>query len=185
MILERVRRAVGFAAKRRRPELRETLGAQSSMTSSLSSLAPYNPDDLITRKGSAIYDRMQTDAQVAACLNVKKFAVLSRGWEVHPLSDSREDTEAADFVRFCLLDMRGSVLDALYKALDAVAKGFSVCEINYKVIESGPYKGMIGLESVKSKDPSTLGFELDQYLNVTGVTRLPLGGSPERLAPDP
>ena len=164
--------------------MRETLAARSGALSPLSGLAPYNPDDLITRKGYAVYDRMQTDAQVAACLNVKKFAVLSRGWEVHPLSESAQDIEAADFIRFCLQDMRGSILDALYKALDAVAKGFSVCEINYKVIESGPYRGRIGLASIKAKDPSTLGFELDDYLNVTGLTRLwPSDGrfSPEKF----
>ena len=184
MILEKVRRAVRFAAGRRRPELRETLAAQSSAASSLSSLAPYNPDELVTRKGYAIYDQMQTDAQVAACLNVKKFAVLSRGWDVHALSDSPRDIEAADLIRFCLLDMRGSVLDALQKAMDAIAKGFSVCEINYKVIDRGPHRGKIGLDSVKSKDPSTLGFELDEYLNVAGVTRLLPGGSPGPLAPE-
>jgi phage gp29-like protein len=37
---------------------------------------------------------------------------------------------------------------------------------------------------VKSKDPSTLGFELDEFLNLTGVVRLPLVGGPEPLAPE-
>ncbi|MDO8684901.1 MAG: DUF935 family protein [Armatimonadota bacterium] len=184
MILEKVRRAAMFARNRGRPETRETLAARSSALSSLSSMGPYNPDELITRKGYAVYDQMQTDAQVAACLNVKKFAVLSRGWAVHPVSDSPEDIEAADFIRFCLTDMRGSVLDALYKSLDAVAKGFSICEINYKVIDYGPHAGKIGLASIKAKDPSTLGFQVDEYLNVTGITQQWLADSSGALPPD-
>jgi phage gp29-like protein len=48
-------------------------------------------------------------------------------------------------------------------------KGFSISEINYKIIEEGPYKGMIGLDSIKSKDPADITFESDEYLNMTGL----------------
>jgi phage gp29-like protein len=65
--------------------------------------------------------------------------------------------------------MRGSVQDMLFKVLDALAKGFSICEINYKVIAGGRYAGMIGLESVKSKDPAGFGFDLDEFLNIRGL----------------
>ncbi|MDO8588967.1 MAG: DUF935 family protein [Armatimonadota bacterium] len=185
MILEKLRRAVTFAANRKTPELRETLAARGSALTSLSGLSAYNPDELVTRKGYAVYDQMQTDAQVAACLNIKKLAVLSRGWEVHPISDAPEDRETADFIRFCLQDMRGSILDALYKALDAVAKGFSVCELNYKLIESGPHRGRIGLASIKSKDPSCVGFQMDEFLNLTGVTGTwTAAGTPPHPSPE-
>ena len=180
MVLEKLRRVVTFAASRAtgrlspvtrhpKPVMRETLAA---LGSSVSVFGAYNPDDLVTRKGYAIYDQMQTDAQVSACLNIKKFAVLSQGWEVHPCSDSAADREAAEFVRFCFQDMRGSILDALYKVLDAVGKGFSVCEISYKVIEDGPHRGRIGLAAIKAKDPSIVGFDVDDYLNVTGLRDL-------------
>lgn len=180
MIIDKIRR---FAAGRRKPDMGETLASLSPARASISGLAPFNPDYLVTRKGYQVYDQMQTDAQVVACLNVKKFAVLSGGWEVTSISDSLEDTRAADFIRFCLEDMTGSVLDALYKVMDAVAKGFSICEINYKVIESGPFAGMVGLDSVKAKDPSALGFEMDEFLNVIAVKRLMASGE-AALRPD-
>jgi phage gp29-like protein len=157
---------------RRKPEMNE-LAAADRFAGALGRAASYNADDLVSTRGFEIYDRMQRDAQVAACLNVKKFAVLSRGWQVHPAGQSPEALRAAEFVRFCLEDMRGSVLDALYKTLDAVAKGFSVLEINYKIIEGGRFGGMIGLASIKSKDPSQFKFQVDEFLNVRGLTTSP------------
>ncbi|MEN6521266.1 MAG: DUF935 family protein [Armatimonadota bacterium] len=142
------------------------------------------PDDLVTSRGYEIYDRMQSDSQVRACLNIKKLSILSRGWQVRPASDRPEDIKIADFVRFCLSDMRGSIIDVLYNVLDAVAKGFSISEINYKLIEKGPYKGMIGLDSIKSKDPSGISFESDEFLNLISLRQnssIDVGLPPEKF----
>ena len=155
---------------RKRPVMEEVAAARSSLASSAFRLAAYSPDDLVSRKGFAVYDEMQNDAQVRSCLNTKKYAVLAKGWSVQPASDSPEDVRIAQFIEFCLNDMRGSVPDMLFKVLDALAKGFSVCEINYKPIEGGPFDGMIGLASVKSKDPSEFGFDMDEFLNVRALT---------------
>jgi phage gp29-like protein len=163
-----------FAEKlssRRSPPMEEIAPARGVMASLVNSIAPYNPDDLIGKRGYAIYDRMQQDAQVQACLQIKQMAVLSRGWEVHPASDAPADVRAANFVRFALEDMRGSILDVLSNALDALAKGFSVMEINYRVIDREPWRGMIGLASIKSKDPSTFVFDTDEFMNVRGLRR--------------
>ena len=153
---------------RRKPEMKE-LATADRFSAVLGRMMQYNADDLVTANGFEIYDQMQRDAQVVACLNVKKFAVLSNGWQVHPAGDSSEDLRAAEFIRFCLEDMRGTILDVLHKALDAVAKGFSILELNYKVIEGGKFDGMIGLASIKAKDPSQFEFDLDEYLNVKGL----------------
>ncbi len=155
---------------RRAPVMEEVAAAQTRLASNAYRLASYTPDDLLGSKGLAIYDGMQKDSQVRSCLNTKKFAVLSQGWDIQPASDDPRDVEVARFVRFCLDDMRGSVQDMLYKILDAISKGFSVCEINWKVISDGPYAGMIGLDSVKSKDPSAFGFDMDEFLNVRALT---------------
>lgn len=160
-----------------KPPMGELATARGIVGSALAGLLPYNPDDLIGKRGYAVYDQMQRDAQVQACLTIKKFAVLSHGWEVHPASDSPQDREVADFVRFALNDMRGSILDVLYNALDAVAKGFSVMELNYRIIDREPYKGMVGFASVKSKDPSTFGFDLDEYMNIRSLTRSGIGAA--------
>jgi len=165
----------------KRPKMKETAVADR-LAGAFGRIGPFNPDDLVTGRGYEIYDRMQTDAQVRACLNIKKLSILSRGWQVHPASEGRDDIRAADFVRWCLEDMRGSVIDTLYDILDAFAKGFSISEINYKVVEEGPYQGMIGLDSIKAKDPAGITFETDEYLNLVALWQGP--GRETRLPPD-
>ena len=119
--------------------------------------------------GYAAYRRMQQDPQVKACLSTKKFAVLSRGWEVHAASDSRQDKKVAEFVRWTLTDMSGALLDDLYDVLDALALGVSLAEINWKVVERGPWAGMVGLASLKAKDPGDFTFETDRFYNLMGL----------------
>ncbi|MHB9035104.1 MAG: phage portal protein family protein [Armatimonadota bacterium] len=170
---------------RKPPPMGELASARGSITSALGAIAPYNPDDLIGKRGYAVYDQMQRDAQVQACLMIKKFSLLSRGWEVHPASNDPEDIRVADFVRWTLEDMRGSILDVLYNALDALAKGFSVMESNYRVIDQMPYSGMIGLSSIKGKDPSTFLFETDEFMNLRSLRRTPgVSGNEPDLPPE-
>ncbi|MEN6372311.1 MAG: DUF935 family protein [Armatimonadota bacterium] len=152
----------------KKPKMKEML-VVDRLAGALGRIGVLNPDDLVTSRGYEIYDRMQADSQVRACLNIKKLSILSRGWQVRPASDRPKDIKIADFVRFCLSDMRGSIIDVLYNVLDAVAKGFSIAEINYKLIEKGPYKGMIGLDSIKSKDPAGISFESDEFLNLISL----------------
>ena len=160
---------------RKAPVLEEVAAAQTRLASNAYRLAAYTPDDLLGSKGLGIYDEMQKDSQVRSCLNTKKFAVLSQDWDIQSASDDPRDVEVARFVKFCFEDMRGSVQDMLFKVLDAMAKGFSICEINWKVIPDGPYAGMIGLDSVKSKDPSAFGFDMDEFLNVRALTMIAPG----------
>jgi len=172
-----VKRLFGGSRAKGSPSLGESATARGSIAPYLGAIAPYNPDDLIGKRGYMIYDQMQKDAQVQACLMIKKLAVLSNGWQIHPASESTLDLRAAEFASFALEDMRGSVLDVLYNTLDAIAKGFSILEINYRVIDSGPWKGMIGLASIKSKDPSTFAFETDEFANIQGLRRVGLTGA--------
>jgi len=160
---------------RGKPILEEVAAAQTRLASNAFRLASYSPDDLLSQKGLALYDEMQKDSQVRSCLNTKKFAVLSKGWDVQPASDDPADLEAARFVKFCLEDMRGSVQDMLFKVLDALAKGFSICEINFKIVQEGPYAGMVGLDSIKSKDPAAFGFDMDEFLNIRGLIMMAPG----------
>ena len=142
------------------PELRPgILGA-------LSSLAGPGED---VPGGYRALRRMQNDPQVKACLSTKKFAVLSQGWEVHAASPAPMDMAVADFVRGCFNDLRGSLLDDLYDVLDTLALGVSLTEINYRLIDGGPYAGKVGLASLKAKDPGDFQFETDAFLNLTGL----------------
>ncbi len=156
----------------RRPRLVETAVADR-LAGAFGRIGPANPDDLVASRGYEVYDRMQGDSQVRACLSIKKLSILSRGWRVVPASSHKEDQWIAKFVEFCLADMRGAMIDVLYNTLDAVAKGYSISEINYKVIERGAFEGMIGLDSIKSKDPTSVTFETDEFLNMTGLYQSP------------
>ena len=137
-------------------------------TSLVGMLAPVHlPGDLPPgSQGFTTYRRMQNDPQIKACLSTKKFAVLSRGWEVHPADQSPEALAVAEFVRWTLADMRGSILDVLYAVMDALALGVSIVEINYKLLDSGPYAGKFGLASLKSKNPEIFFFDVDSFMNL-------------------
>ena len=153
---------------RQRPVMRETAPVQGvSLLGALSPLA-FAQESLPGGEGYLTYRKMQHDPQVKACLSTKKMAVLSRGWEVHPASDAPGDAEAADFVRDCLNDMQGSVLDVLHDSLDALALGLAVQEINWALRPDG----RVGLASIKAKDPALFLIETDPFLNVTALRSL-------------
>ena len=122
--------------------------------------------------GYATYRRMAQDPQIKACLATKKSAVLSQGWTIQPASDAPEDQAVAAFVRDTFARMRGSVADALYDLLDALALGVSLVEIVYEIVPAGPHAGMVGLAALKSKDPGGFLFETDAYANVTALRGL-------------
>ena len=126
------------------------------------------PDDGLPG-GYAVYRRMLLDPQVKACLNTKKFAVLSQGWSVHAASESPEDLAAAAFIRAALTGVRGGLLDALHNILDALALGVSLVEIVYQMVDGGPDDGRVGLHALKAKDPDGFSFETDEYGNVTAL----------------
>ena len=126
------------------------------------------PDDGVPG-GYSVYRRMQADPQVKACLNTKKYAVLSQDWSVHSAGDAPEDLAVASFIRAALTGVRGGLLDALYDVLDALALGVSLVEIVYQINEGGPHDGMVGLRALKGKDPEGFTFETDAFGNVTAL----------------
>lgn len=156
-----------------KPILRELAPAQGEINSLLGALSPlsYPGDALPGVDGFGTYRKMQGDPQVKACLATKKFAVLSRGWDIQAASTSADDQAIAQFVRQALTQMRGTLLDALYDVLDALALGVSLVEINWVLRADGK----IGLHSLKAKDPALFQFECDPFLNLTGL-RGDMGG---------
>jgi phage gp29-like protein len=160
--------------KKERPVLQETAVVQGvALLGALSPLA-FTSESLPGGEGYLTYRKMQHDPQIKACLSTKKFAVLSRGWEIHPASEAAEDVAVADFVRTCLNEMRGSVLDVLYDSMDALALGVAIQELNWCLRDDG----MIGLASIKAKDPANFLFETDPFLNILSIRGLPALTSP-------
>ena len=136
--------------------------------------SPYNPSQLVTRKGLEIFDKMMKDDQVKASITFKKMAAVSSGWEIVSPSDQPEDWDVSEFAKWALNNMKsvedgilgGSVTDALIEMLDAIVYGYSITEKNYGIVEHGEYSGMIRYDSLKSKRPHDFGFKVDQFGNL-------------------
>jgi len=128
-----------------------------------------NPDDLVARKGLDVYDRMMTDAQVRMAVNYKRFAVISSDWDVLPASAGERDVEIARFARQCLNGMRGSLVQAVFGIMNALVHGYSISEMVFEPIESGPFEGKWGLVGLKPKHPEPYDFDIDPYGNVKSL----------------
>lgn len=80
-----------------------------------------------------LFEEMEEkDAHLAAILQSRKLAVLSLDYEVLPYAKTPEDEDIARFVGealYNLSDLEGALLDLL----DAIGKGFALCEVMWEV----------------------------------------------------
>ncbi len=131
-------------------------------------LPAYNPDDLVEKKGLEIYRKMQRrDGQVKAVFMLKKHARLSTPWSIRPEDeDDQEAVKQAEFIEHCFSEMKGNVNNTLLKIWNAMRDGFSVAEINYKVLPTGEFKGMIGIDNIKVRKAANYMFLCDEHGNI-------------------
>lgn len=128
---------------------------------------PFNPDQLVHRKGLSIYTKMSHDEQIKSCLALKVKAVIAPGWEIEPASSDPQDIIIKEFTEFTLEDMHGSFSKALEQILNPTLRyGFSVTEKVWKVIKGGDHAGKIGLKALKAKDPQFFWFDQDDFGNL-------------------
>jgi len=126
-------------------------------------------DELLARHGYTLYDQMLTDAHLRACFNLKRLGILSVDWRLEPADESPEARLARDFVLYNLQTMAGGVFSLLWRALDALAKGFAVLEKLYEWRTAPPYEGLWVLKGFKAKDPALFTFEVDAFRNVRAL----------------
>ncbi|GIV17221.1 MAG: hypothetical protein KatS3mg022_2656 [Armatimonadota bacterium] len=138
-------------------------------------------DDLMRTRGERVYEEMLTDAQVQAALTTKKFGVLDAEWQVLPGGEDEPSQRAADLVRFALGQLRGSVMRILLNALDALAHGYSVQEINYTLCEQESWRGAVIWQSIKSKPPRLFRLETDEFRNLKALYLRVPGGDEKPL----
>lgn len=125
----------------------------------------FNPDDI----GLSTYKYMfHTDAEIKAAFSLIKLATLSRKWKVTSLEASQDTVE---FIKYNFEHVESRLTGAMSKILSAIIYGFSVTEIIWTLYDVGQYKGKIGLKRLKSLDPLTISFELDDKGNLIGVTQ--------------
>ena len=153
-----------------------------------SGLGVANPDDLVDRKGLAIYRKMgDHDADIASHLELVAHGVLSPGWEVvAPPESPKQTQEAAEFVTECFRLLGGERPDrsAYYTSTDEVLLGMITDAWQYGVHVSElvllEEDGRIWLDALKSKDPLTVALEVDRFGNLApnGVGVTTGGGQP-------
>lgn len=165
------------------------LGGEISRVESIyfrTRLAPYNPDDLVGKKGLTIYRDISKDEQVKACLYAKMFSVLSSGWEIQRPKTEKDQKvnetlldELVRFANFNLKEMAGkadnkntfpwiqSRFDSkLLDIMSALIFGFSLSEKVGWIIEYGEFEGKVGLKNLKTRMPYDIEFDTDEFGNL-------------------
>lgn len=143
-------------------------------------------DDLVQKEGYEVYDNMMKDGEVNRAVNELIHAVISADWDVLPATqeDSTStdlDIDIADFARWTLKDMDGSVVGMVEEILDAIGKGFSVGEMNFKVIKAGKWASKWGFDGVKFQDPAHIKFEFFESGQVSGIKQEQATGADKDL----
>ncbi len=159
-----------------KPEMREIAINETDNLYKHWKLSPYNPDEMIMKKGYKIIKKMMSDAHVRGCMNTLKMSTLSSGWEFNAGSDESRDVEIRDFVVHNIDEvLKGSFYSDLMGILNGLENGWSLSEKNFVLIKSGKYAGKIGLESIKDKNPAEYNLNTDDYGNVIGISNIGLG----------
>lgn len=128
----------------------------------------YNPDDLLSRKGYAIYSKMMLDEQVKAVVRFKRDAITSRDFifELDDADLSEEDIALRKEVFKKAVDgMGASFTDSLNGVMSAMYNGFSITE---KVLGQFEHDGKTwyGIGNLKLRPCDTFFFHTDEYGNV-------------------
>lgn len=126
-----------------------------------------NPDLILqkTGRGIEIYQDMKTDAHIASCMRSRKSGVLSKEWDVHPVSTKPIDVEIANFVKNNLNNLDWD--QDLKQMLDAPFVGFRVMEIMWTE-EDGKWK----IQSLKARPQRRFTFNTSYELRVLNYTTL-------------
>lgn len=178
-----------------RQDLFKEISLSDPTSSILGTLFPYNPDELVGKRGLEIFDKMRKDDQIHAALSVKKMSVLASGWSVIPPVGPfkvRDMDERVNFIRSQLRNVGAEDKTAgsnfeydLMEIMTAFDYGFSITEMVYRVIPpEQPFAGKIGLKALKTRKPHSFDFVRDQHGNLLkdGIQQTTPGGM-TRMSP--
>lgn len=170
-----------------RSVLLKELSAWSINRTWLQGLIPYNPDDLVGRHGLVIYrDMVKRDGVVKNALETKILARLSTGYTIMPPDKEVEPraAELAEFVEYNIEQLRGNFLEALRKIMSALQYGFSITEENWKIYKRGKWSGLLGIDTLKTKDPRDWDFKVDPFGNLEYLIQGLTTGQRNALPPE-
>ncbi|MCK5117845.1 MAG: hypothetical protein KAR44_14720, partial [Candidatus Aegiribacteria sp.] len=161
--------------------------AESSRIYATNSFNKYNPDELIGRKGYAIYRKMMQDEQVKAAVKFKRDAITSRDFffeldhEAHGLTKDEAERRIALSYRI-IENMRGSWMDALNGIMSAYYNGFSMSE---KIFGQFEFSNLTwwGIERLNLKPYDTFFFNTDEFGNIIQYIQQ-MSGKEQELDPE-
>lgn len=119
-------------------------------TSGLRRQGPYVYEEFLPElrwpyAGRVYQEMSDNDPVIGAILYLAEMLIRGTTWDVEPASQSKEDLEAAEFLKSCMHDMDMSWANTICEILSMLTYGFSFHEIVYKVRKgpnetSGRYK---------------------------------------------
>ena len=133
----------------------------------------YNPDDLIGKKGFAIYRKMMLDEQIKAVVRFKRDAITSRSFlfDVDRAKLGDKEADRREAICDALVDnIQGSFTDGLNGILSSMYQGFSMTE---KIFGQFNYEGKTywGLDALKLRPFDTFQFNTDNHGSTEEVTQ--------------
>jgi len=129
------------------------------------------------------FEQMLRDPLIRSAVTIKKYGALAVPWRLLPAENGGAHEDArrkAEFVEYAFAEMQGSITGVLLDAMDAIAKGYAILEKIF-IEDRRKYPGKIRYEAIRPKDPSLFGFEVDEFLNLEGLTLHVPGESPRSL----
>jgi hypothetical protein len=107
-------------------------------TSGLRRYGPYVYEEFLPelrwpRAGKVYQEMSDNDPVIGAILYLAEMLIRGTSWSVEPASTSKEDTDAAEFLKSCMNDMEMSWPDTISEILSMLTYGFSFHEVLYKV----------------------------------------------------
>ena len=136
-------------------------------------LYQYNPDELITKKGFRVLEKMAlSDDTISMGLNALKMMRLSSGYEIKAASDDPLDEQIADEVADNFDAMEGSLREKLFSIMGSLEIGWSLHEKIWSFWEEGPWAGHVRLKTLKSKNPQWFNPSVDDFNNITGLVMI-------------
>lgn len=163
-----------------------------SLLPTISSLPAWH-DDITERFGPEIYDRMYKDSEIAASVDMLVAACTSQDIRFIPnVSEGdpgyKKSQRIADFFTWIVDEYISSISFDEVRAssvLSALKYGNNVTEMTFGYIDSGRYKGLIGVQSVRNAEIREYSLVVDNFNNVIGiipaVNRYGVGGFTEQL----
>ncbi len=156
-----------------KPQAKRTISISSDTANisflGLDSKVLDNPDELIQRRGSDIYDEMTSNnAEIYNAYQLKKILRLSTGWSIMSGDENdKKQEEIRRFVKWNFKTLGGNVgdntlEDYLMKMWDMMKYGFRIAEKVWKIKEKGKYKGKIILNKLVVRKSKNYYFETDK-----------------------